>query len=33
MQVAYLDNVAFAGFLASESDKWKLALQSIGLVK
>jgi tripartite-type tricarboxylate transporter receptor subunit TctC len=29
--VAYLDNVAFADFLAAESAKWKLALRSIGL--
>jgi tripartite-type tricarboxylate transporter receptor subunit TctC len=30
-EVAYLDNVAFADFLAAESAKWKLALRSIGL--
>jgi tripartite-type tricarboxylate transporter receptor subunit TctC len=30
-EVAYLDNVAFADFLATESAKWKLALRSIGL--
>jgi tripartite-type tricarboxylate transporter receptor subunit TctC len=33
MQVAFLDDIAFAKFLASESAKWKLALQSIGLIK
>ncbi len=33
MQVAFLDDIAFAKFLASESEKWNLALQSIGLIK
>jgi tripartite-type tricarboxylate transporter receptor subunit TctC len=33
MQVAFLDDVAFAKTLASESEKWKQSLQSIGLIK
>lgn len=31
VEVAYLDDVAFADFLAAESAKWKLALRAIGL--
>ena len=31
VDVAYLDDVAFAEFLAAESAKWKQALRSIGL--
>lgn len=30
-QVSYLDNEAFGKFLASESEKWKQALRSLGL--
>ena len=33
MQVAFLDDVAFATFLTNASEKWKLSLQSIGLIK
>jgi tripartite-type tricarboxylate transporter receptor subunit TctC len=31
VDVAYLDDVAFAEFLSAESAKWKQALRSIGL--
>ena len=31
VEVAYLDDLAFAEFLAAESAKWKVALRSIGL--
>jgi tripartite-type tricarboxylate transporter receptor subunit TctC len=31
VQVSYLDDAAFATFLAAESAKWKQALQSVGL--
>jgi tripartite-type tricarboxylate transporter receptor subunit TctC len=33
MQPAFLDDIAFAKFLERESEKWRLALQSIGLIK
>lgn len=33
VDIAYLDDVAFAKFLASESAKWKQALQSLGFNK
>ena len=31
VQTAYMDDAAFAAFLASESAKWKQTLQSMGM--
>jgi tripartite-type tricarboxylate transporter receptor subunit TctC len=33
VEVGYLDDTAFAGFLTSESAKWKQALQAMGLTQ